>query len=107
LEIDGRSEVRDFLQQQQLDDPRLFACLRAIFAHVAEAGTAEGGQWMRQLRAWPQQWEIRQGRHRFMGFVTGRELILCLYRLKQGQEPARQDLERVDRLRQQWSQEDE
>ena len=107
LEVDGQSDVADFLLAQRTQDPLLFDRLRAIFRHIAEAGTAAGGQWLRQLRAWPEQWEIRQSRHRFLGFLDGDALILCLYRLKSGQDPARQALERVERLRKEWSHEHE
>jgi len=102
LEVDGKSEVADFLLKQRQADPLLYDRLIRIFLHIAREGISAGGQWFRQLRAWPGQWEIKQSRHRLLGFIHGGELVLCLYRLKQGQEPARQDLERVKRLMKAW-----
>lgn len=107
LAMGGESEVLRFFKAQRQHDPRLHDRLTQILWHIADQGESAAGQWLKQLVVWPHQWEIRQSRHRLMGFRSGQDLILCLYRLKQGQDPAKLDLQKVDRLRREWSEQNE
>jgi hypothetical protein len=106
LVTDGDSEVMEFLLRRHRDDRPLLESVQQMLKHVADHGYFAPQSWFRKLRGWPDQWEIRKGRHRLLGFVTGRRLILCLYRLKQGQRTDAGDLERVDRLRREWADDD-
>jgi mRNA-degrading endonuclease RelE of RelBE toxin-antitoxin system len=100
--VDGRSEVMAFLQELVDRDQRLFLDLRNVLRHIAEVGYSAPNEWLRRLHGWEDQWEIRKGDHRFVGFLLDRRLFLCLYRVKRRQSLDREDFRRVDRLRKEW-----
>ena len=100
LEVDGTCEVIEFLDERLQES--LAADLRSIILHIAAHGFRTPRNWYRRLVGWPNQWEVRKGRHRLLGFVDGEMLILCLQRLKKGQELPAGDFARVARLQEAW-----
>jgi hypothetical protein len=101
LAVDGRSEVADFIAQVAQDRDAAMDWMNEL-DEIGRLGHFAGQQWFRKLVGWPDQWEIRRGDHRLVGFWIGDDLILCLHRLKRKQSTDRRDLERVARLAKEW-----
>jgi len=102
MAVGGKSEVLDFLRGLVASDHRLFGNLRTLLRHIAEVGYSAPNEWLRRIHGWEDQWEVRKGDHRLVGFMLDRRLFLCLYRLKKRQSLDREDFQRVDRLRKEW-----
>lgn len=107
LAVDGHSEVYEFLRETLRTDQHLYADVRRILLFCADNFHHAPAMWLRAIRTWEDHWELRKGDHRLLGFLRGRELVLCLHRVKSGPSLPRQDFERVARLRQEWISQDE
>ncbi len=103
LVVDGGSEVADFIVQVARDPDAAMDWMKQL-DEIGRRGHFAGRQWFRKLVGWPDQWEVRRGDHRLMGFWIDDDLILCLHRLKRKQSTDRRDLERVARLAKEWVQ---
>ena len=98
----GRSEVYDFICAAIAEERSLASDLQNILRYIADHEFRTPEAWFRAISGQDGQWEVRKGRHRLMGFVDGRALILCLYRLKDRQKPQAKDLKAIADLRKEW-----
>ena len=98
----GRSEVYDFICAAIAEERSLASDLQSILKYIADHDFRTPEAWFRAISGQDDQWEVRKGRHRLMGFIEGRALILCLYRLKDRQKPLPKDLKAVADLRKEW-----
>ena len=102
LERDGRCEVIEALRSLGEESYSQYSSTRNMILHIAEHGFHSPQSWYRRIRGWRDQWEIRKGDHRFLGFVDGDSLVLCIHRRKRRQKLAEEDFARVDSLRKEW-----
>jgi len=107
LAIDGHCEVYEFLKEVLVTDRHLYDDVSNMLRFCADNFHHAPSKWLRTIRTWDDQWEIRKGDHRLLGFLRGGELVLCLHRIKSGPSLPQQDFERVARLRREWIRQDE
>jgi hypothetical protein len=72
------------------------------FDQIGQRDHFVGEKWFKQMAGWPDQWEIRRGDHRLMGFRMGNDLILCLHRVKHRDMANPADLACIDRFAREW-----
>lgn len=102
LEVEGKCEVWEFLESLVTGDPATLSNWLRQLDQIGLRDHFAGEKWFRKIRGWPDQWEVRRGDHRLIGFRTGSDLILCLHRVKDKAKTDRADLARVDRLAREW-----
>jgi len=102
LEVAGESEVWEFFESLVEHDPVALTNWLRELDQIGSHDHFAGEKWFKKIRGWPDQWEVRRGDHRLLGFRTGNDLILCLHRVKDKAKTDRADLARVNRLAREW-----
>lgn len=102
LVVNGETEVGEFLDRLAREDPQAITSWVLQFDQIGQRDHFVGEKWFKQMAGWPDQWEVRRGDHRLMGFRVGDDLILCLHRVKHKAMADPADLARIDRLAREW-----
>ena len=102
LVIDGRTEVGEFFHEMGTRDPEALVQWMKQLDRIGQQDHWAGEHLFRRLKGYPDQWEVRRGDHRLLGFRVGDDVILCLHRVKHRQLTDPRDLERVARLAKEW-----